>query len=1174
MVKKILLMVLVLIGWRAQAQSAPSFPSVDAEPLGAVPKDALVLHAGWQLKDAAPDAAGGAVSQVGYAAQGWIETTVPTTVLGTLVRHGVYPDPYIGTNNLLIPDASEKHTKRLNLAQYSHLPGQENPWLKPWWFRTEFKVPADYAGRTVWVHLDGLNYRAELWVNGVRMASTNELVGMFRRFCLDVTKVVKPGRANGLAVRIQGLDYPGDPLSEPLDGLKGGIGVNGGDRSIFDNVAQACAIGWDWVRPARDRNMGLWQHVWLEAGGPVAVRDPAAFPDVKLPGGEEAAVTVRAFLESAGETERPVEVVARLAPDGFPGATVEARKRVVVKAGGGNEVTFSPKEFPALIIKQPRLWWPVTYGEQPLYRLTVEAWTDGKLSGTMSSQVGMRTVATTILPSGGRAWIVNGRIIRMTGGHVVPDFLLSWSAERYRTEVRMLAHANNTVVRVNGCGIMMPEAFFAECDRQGLLVWNDMARTSPPRDTPAEMVPIYLANMEDCIRRMRGHASMLVYCGCNEVLPSENIGRPLQDELLPRLDGTRPWIVSSGSDAKWARGKIATWSFGPYGTMPLARYFGFYRGGGGLACKNEIGVASPPTLNAVARFVPDLDKPDPATAPLNRTMGYHDAAGSHYRKLDGFLRDEIGATAPLAEYLAMADLFNSACYRAIFEAANAARPLNAGTHLWKVNAAWPSFQWQIYDWYLRPNAGYYSLRSACKPLHVQASMDDFNVQVASTLPSARPGLKVRITVVGAGGAIEAGETRAVDVPADATLNLGALPGIVTNGQMHFVALDLLDAQGAELDRTVVWLQKNQSWRDLLTLPPAVVKAEVLERTEREGETTYRIRVENASKIPAVQVWLDVLRGSQGEEVLPCFWNENAMTMLPGEKREVTVGFRTSLLGAAKPYLSLGGWNVTPREAPVEGGAPTPMSVAASGAGMKPGQVLTFTAEQVSAKGARYHTWAVPVWMDGKLFRYVRVGLRGGESATAECSFMPLAPGRHTFHVGEITGAGVIVEVPAPLWTIGQRDGDQGDLVFKAGSDHKTRSGAQFTVGVSDPAKDWPAVQPGPRDKWAGKQTHTNVVTFRVDAPLAVTGAYLVLKLMDSHPNSPPLLYVELNGCRRELQVRAGSSQESLHHPKPDTSFRQFVVFPNGTLKAGDNTLKITNHAGSWIVYDGLEMHPL
>jgi len=91
-------------------------------------------------------------------------------------------------------------------------------------------------------------------------------------------------------------------------------------------------------------------------------------------------------------------------------------------------------------------------------------------------------------------------------------------------------------------------------------------------------------------------------------------------------------------------------------------------------------------------------------------------------------------------------------------------------------------------------------------------------------------------------------------------------------------------------------------------------------------------------------------------------------------------------------------------------------------------------------------------------------------------------------------------------------------VFKTGANHKTRPGAQFTVGVSDPAKDWPAVQPGPRDKWAGPQAHTNVVTFHVDEHQAGSGAYLVLRLMDSHPNSPPMLYVELNGCRREFTL--------------------------------------------------------
>jgi hypothetical protein len=149
----------------------PSFPPIEAEPLGNVPQEAVVLHAGWQMRESAlAGDDGAAFSQTGFSAADWYKTSVPTTALGTLVRHGVYPDPYVGLNNMRIPDASDDHNHRYHLAQYSHLPNKANPWTKPYWFRREFSLPEEYRGKVVWLHLDGINYRADVWFNGHQVA--------------------------------------------------------------------------------------------------------------------------------------------------------------------------------------------------------------------------------------------------------------------------------------------------------------------------------------------------------------------------------------------------------------------------------------------------------------------------------------------------------------------------------------------------------------------------------------------------------------------------------------------------------------------------------------------------------------------------------------------------------------------------------------------------------------------------------------------------------------------------------------------------------------------------------------------------------------------------------------------------------------------------------------------
>ena len=152
-----------------------------------------------------------------------------------------------------------------------------------------------------------------MWLNGRKVADAKSVVGMFRRFHFNVSPFVRPEGPNALAVCIHTLDFPGSPVHEQLDGLPGMFRPCGGDGEILRNVTEYCSMGWDWVAPVRDRNMGIWQHVWLEATGPVAVRDPAAMTAVRLPDAAEAAVTIRCQLENSTPLRQAVELVATIA---------------------------------------------------------------------------------------------------------------------------------------------------------------------------------------------------------------------------------------------------------------------------------------------------------------------------------------------------------------------------------------------------------------------------------------------------------------------------------------------------------------------------------------------------------------------------------------------------------------------------------------------------------------------------------------------------------------------------------------------------------------------------------------------------------------------------------------------------------------------------------------------
>ncbi len=537
----------------ARAQTTkPSFPPVDGEPLGTVSAGALVLHDNWQMREeAVVGDHGETFSSPTFDAQGWYPAAVPTTALATLVRKGIYPDPIVGMNMMKIPDVNEAENKRYDLLKYSHLPDHSNPFDRPYWFRTTFTLPASYQGQVVWLHLDGINYRADVWLNGKQVANAQDVVGMFKRFRFDVSKFAKTGgAANTLAIRIHPLDVPGDPVEEQLGGVYGPLGPNGGDKQILSNVTMYQTVGWDWTPSVRDRNIGIWQHVWLEATGPVAVRDPAGFVDPKWTPGQDAPVKVRGYLDNPGAQPVKTDLTVRIEPDGFVGTPVEFHQSLTA-APGRNEFILLPTDHPELILHNPKVWWPDTYGDHPLYKLTVSATVDGKPGSSASSPLGVRTVGTYVLPSGGRAFTCNGRTIRLSGGAWIPDAMLSWSAQRYRDEVRLMAEGNQTVVRVNGCGIMPPDVFFDACDRNGLLVWEDFSRTSPPNGGHADP-KVLMDNMVDCVDRMRGHPGLLLWEGSNETEPQQDWAQPMQDQVLPAMDGTRPWIVSSSESVPWA----------------------------------------------------------------------------------------------------------------------------------------------------------------------------------------------------------------------------------------------------------------------------------------------------------------------------------------------------------------------------------------------------------------------------------------------------------------------------------------------------------------------------------------------------------------------------------------------------------------------------------------------
>lgn len=896
---------------------------------------------------------GAALSSNSPDAAGWYPVSVPSTVLNALVENGVYPDPYVGMNNMLIPDASDEFNADYDLAKYSYLPDGRNPWKDPYWYVTEFNVPKEMEGKRIWLNFEGINYRADVWLNGNQIANKDAMAGMFQGFRFDVTQWAKTGEQNRLAVLIYPVDFPGEPAppqSETFDqyyanipGINmGGAALtsytnkNGGDGEVAKCVTMQCAMGWDWIPEVHDRCMGIWQDVFIEATEKVDLKNVHVVTDLPLPDTSSADVSIS--FEVFNPTNSKISGKAIVNSD----AGIDVSKSVSIEAGETKKVEFKSAEFPEMIVQDPKLWWPNTYGEAHLYNLSAIFEIGNRMADRESLHFGVREINCEVRDVGGsagRIFYVNGEKIFCKGGAFVPDMMLNFDRQRYLDEVRLFHGANMNMARIWGGGITPPDEFFEACDKYGIMVWQDFwitgddnGRWGGNASWPLDH-KLFLDCAKDTILRLRNHPSLAIWCGGNEMYPCEEIYGGLV-ALLDGEDGTRPFMSSSGYPCPWENESSGVYSGGPYYWVPPTQYFELSNAGGEWTFKDEVGIPSVPDVEILKKFIPDLGTSTYyLDFPLNECWGYHDACpgNGRYGTYQNAIRDRYGQPTTIEGYVQNAQLLNAENYRSIFEgAAHKMWDVTGGVLLWKVNSAWPSVMWQIYDWYLLQNAGYYYAKNACEPLHVQMNLMNSTVSVVNTMSEAADGLKVSAKAHGL----------QMDVLWENEATINAAPnqctdsfaiGQITATSTYFINLELRDASGKLISENLYWrspLEPNAalsqishqtsasvvSYADLSNL--AKIDVQTSWKIENAGEM-HRLTVEISNPSSALAFFTELeLRKASGDLVLPVFWNDNYISILPGQKKTIVAEFNAAELEGAGASLQISGWNVNLQNVPI------------------------------------------------------------------------------------------------------------------------------------------------------------------------------------------------------------------------------------------------------------------
>ena len=880
----------------------PPVPPPDAGPgRTEIPLDGWLLQSSQQVSDADE-----AIASPAYAPRGWHPAPVPGTVVGALVADGTYPDPYVGMNLRSLPGARDYDIGE----EFYHVPmSPTNPHRVAWWYRTEFEVPPQPPGRRLWLRLGGVNYRAAVWLNGQRLADDRQVVGAFRSFLFDVTDQANTtaGGRNVVALKVSAPE---------LDDL---------------------AINWvDWAPFPPDKNQGLWRPVDLFATGAVALDAPHVVTDVELPSLARARLTVT--VEARNPTDRPVRarIEARIeairSAHGEPGPLPPAlavATDVELAAGEVRVVRFEPGRFPALVVVQPRLWWPFELGAQNLYALTARATVDGVASDQVATRFGIREVSSELTDAGHRVFLVNGHRVLVRGAGWTPDLLLRPEPARVDDQLAYVKDMRLDVVRLEGK--LGDPHLLDRCDEEGILVmagWCCCDQWEEPEQWDAEDHAVALASLEEQARLLRTHPSLLVWLNGSDKTATTETERGYM-AALRKLDWPAPVIASAGDHQSEVTGRTGVKMNGPYLWVP-PNYWALDRkrgGAFGFNTETSAGAAIPP-VESLRKFLP-ADH----LWPVDEVWRFHAGGSKTTQNLDTYmaaLDARYGRSKTVDEFAFKSQLATYEGVRAMFEAFGRNKYRATGVVQWMLNDPWPGLIWHLYDWYLKPGGGYFGAKKAGEPLHVQYGYDDRAVVVVNATRAAHRGLVVRAQVLDLDGRSRWSGDATVDVGDDGTVTALTVPDPATLAgldQTFFVQLRLSSAAGVVVSDNLYWLSRKPDVLDwahatwfhtptiayadltgLGRLGPASIAVTATRRRVGDDDEIHVVLQHRGGPL-AFFLRAEVARRPDGDELVPVRWSDNYVTLVPGEARELVARYPAKAIAGGGLLVRVVGGNV-------------------------------------------------------------------------------------------------------------------------------------------------------------------------------------------------------------------------------------------------------------------------
>ena len=830
----------------------------------------IILSGGnWRLKRAAEsDYQGTEVASDDFDDSDWLAATVPGTVLTSYVNIGAVPDPNHADNLLHISDSY---------------------FNSDFWYRKELQIRKP-DGKQMFLEFDGINWKAEVFFNSEYLGC---IEGSFTRGRFDITKLVKDG-VNTLAVKIIKNAHIGAVKEKDEENT----GINGGILGA-DNPTFHASIGWDWISTIRGRNIGIWNDVRIVTEGAVSLKDPFVNVALPLPDTTSAVITPEVYVRN--NADKPVCGVLK----GFVGE-VEFEQEVALEAGEERVVRFDLLSYPQLLIENPRLWWPNGYGEQNLYdagfEFIINPSSQGGaciLSDRTDFRVGLRQVDTD--EEGGVLHLyVNGRRFIGRGGNWgFSENNLNYRAREYDIAVDYHADMNFTIMR-NWVGQTGDVELYEACDRHGIMIWQDFWLANPADGPDPDDPQMFLANAQDYLRQHRSHPSLVIYCGRNEGFPPKEIDEGLRSIVKEYHPGLH--YISSSAD-----GCVS--GHGPYRALTPKEYFKLPVGNDRF--HSERGMPAVMTYESMLRtYSPD------ALWPQNKQWGQHDftlsgaQAGASFNRL---IAEGYGEPSSAREFAELGQFINYDGYRAMFESRSINRK---GLLLWMSHPAWPSMTWQTYDWYFEPTAAYFGCKKASEPLHIQWNPSENIIEIVNYNAGSRTGLTARALVMNLDGKIVWEASGRFDSTEDSTVKCFAVEFPPETSETHFIKLYLTDSEGnAVSENFYINGTEYGNHQTMASMAKAQVKVHSDFRKVEDGSAIHgdewrgTVTLENRSKVPAVMLRLNVVGRHDGDQILPMFYEDNYFSLMPGEKKTVSLRWYDADSRGNSPKVLVTGYNL-------------------------------------------------------------------------------------------------------------------------------------------------------------------------------------------------------------------------------------------------------------------------